>query len=386
MRGSIRKRGTRSWQLVYDLQRGADGKRRQRYETVQGTKREAQARLTQILDSLRRGRYVAPTRLTIAGFLDQFLSDYVETNCRPRTAQGYRDIIRVHLKPALGHLPLAELSPQTVQRYYAAQLRAGLSAQTVKHHHALLHRVLGLAVAWELLERNPTDRATPPAAGPSPARTLVPEEVRALLETAQPTDYHLPIHLALYAGLRRGEVLGLYWEDVDFDAQVLTIRQTMLHVTGQGYQWGEPKSHGSRRTVAIPGVTTLLLRNHHEHPQAEHLGRDVPAHAGQVCAFPDGRLMKPDGLTHAFHRIASRAGLEAVRFHDLRHTHASLLLGTGTPMHVVQSRLGHQSIQTTVDIYGHVLAEADVAAGAAFERVVAPDVVNMWARGPEEPA
>ena len=379
-RGSIRKRGARSWQLVYDLPRGADGKRQQRYETVQGTKRQAEARLTQVLDSVRRDRYFEPTRLTVAEFLEQFLTDYVETNCRPRTAQGYRDIIRGHFQPSFGYVLLARLTAQEIQRYYAGKLRAGLSTQTVTHHHTLLHRALEVAIDWDLLERNPSDRIHPPRPGPSPARTLDLEEVRRLLAAAQPTDYHMPVHLALYAGLRRSEVLGLRWPDVNIDSRTLTIQRALHYLKGQGYHWGEPKSRRSNRTVAIPQVTALLLRSQRERSQAAHQDRAVPDDLEQVCAFPDGRLMKPDGLSHAFSRIASRAGIEGVRFHDLRHTHASLLLGQGTPVHVVQSRLGHQSITTTVDIYGHVLAEADVAAGAAFEEVVTPNVGKMWAK------
>ena len=133
------------------------------------------------MDSVHRGRYVEPTRLSVAEYLDQFLADYAETNCRPRTVQGYRDIIRVHLKPGLGHTPLVRLTPQDIQRYYTEKLRSGLAAQTVRHHHTLLHRALEIAVDWELLERNPSDRVTPPTPGPSPARSLDPEEVRSLL-------------------------------------------------------------------------------------------------------------------------------------------------------------------------------------------------------------
>ena len=207
-RGYIRKRGASSWQIVYDVPRAADGERRQRYETVHGNKRQAEARLTQALDAISRDRYQAPTTITLGDFLVQFLRDYAEINCRPRTVQGYRDIVRGYLAPALGHVRLSRLTTHDIQQCYANELRRGLSPQTVRHHHRLLHRALEIAVMWELLDRNPARRISLPAVGPSPARALSPDEVRALLDAAQPTPYYLPVHLALYTGLRRSEVLG----------------------------------------------------------------------------------------------------------------------------------------------------------------------------------
>ena len=376
--GYIRKRGNRSWQLTYDAPRAADGKRRQRYETVRGTKSEAQARLNEILHALNKGDYREKSTLTVAEYLELWLREYVRPNLRPRTAEGYETIVRKHVQPALGHIRLTDLSPRRIQSYYVA-LTDRLSAQTIKHHHTLLHRAFEIAITWELLDRNPTQRVRTPKPEPSPARTLSAEEVRRMLRAVQQTDYHMPIHLALYAGLRRGEILGLRWQDVDWEANTLNIRQTLSHVRGQGYIWGEPKSEGSRRTIAVPAATMLLLRAHRERMEAEHVTRGIPAMPEQVCALPDGRLMKPDALSRACRRVARQCDIQGMRLHDLRHTHASLLLSEGTPMHIVQSRLGHQSITTTVDIYGHVPQDADIAAGVAFARVVDADVGKMWA-------
>ncbi len=376
--GYIRKRGNRSWQLTYDAPRGADGKRRQRYETVHGTKRQAQARLNEILHSLNRSEYREPTALTVAEYLDLWLRDYVRPNLRVRTAEGYGTIIRKHVLPYLGHIRLADLSARHIQSYYASLLDR-LSAQTIKHHHTLLHRAFEIAITWELLDRNPTQRVRTPKPSPSPARTLSTDEVRRLLAHARLTPYHVPIHLALYAGLRRGEILGLRWKDVDIDTNTLNIRQTLMHVRRQGYTWGEPKSDGSRRTIALSPATIFLLLAHRERMEAEHASRGISTMPEQVCALPDGRLMKPDALSRACRRIARQCDIQGMRLHDLRHTHASLLLSEGTPIHIVQARLGHQSITTTVDIYGHVPQDADIAAGAAFARVVDADVGKMWA-------
>ena len=248
--GYIRKRGNRSWQLTYDAPRGADGQRRQRYETVHGTKRKAQARLNEILHSLNRGEYREPSSLTVAEYLELWLREYVRPNLRPRTAEGYGTIVRKHVLPSLGHIRLVDLTPRHIQSYYSALLDR-LSAQTIKHHHTLLHRAFEIAITWELLDRNPTQRVRTPKPEPSPARALSADEVRRLLARAHGTPYYVPIHLALYAGLRRGEILGLRWQDVDSDTATLSIQQTLMHVRGQGYIWGEPKSEGSRRTIAL---------------------------------------------------------------------------------------------------------------------------------------
>lgn len=376
--GYIRKRGNRSWQLTYDAPRGADGKRRQRFETVRGTKKEAQARLNEILHALDKGDYREKTTLTVAEYLELWLREYARPNLRPRTAEGYETIIRKHIQPTLGHIKLADLSPRHIQSYYGAQIDR-LSAQTIKHHHTLMHRAFEIAIAWELLDKNPTQRVRTPKPEPSPARTLSLDEVRQLLRAAQQTHYHVPIHLALYAGLRRGEILGLCWRDMDTETNRLNIRQTLMHVRGQGYVWGEPKSEGSRRMIAVSPATILLLHAHRDRMESEHIARGISVMNEQVCALPDGRLMKPDALSRACRRIAHECDIQGMRLHDLRHTHASLLLNEATPINIVQARLGHRSVTTTVDIYEHVPQSAHIAAGATSARVVDADAGKIWA-------
>ena len=209
-----------------------------------------------------------------------------------------------------------------------------------------------------MLPRNIMERVTPPRRQRPELRFLDAAEAQRLLAAAEGTDYHLPIHLALYTGLRRSELLGLRWSDLDLDARTLTVARTMISLRGDPTHISEPKSRGSRRVVAYAGETETLLRPRREMP------------LDQVCARADGTVLQPDRLSHGYRKIADGCGI-AVRFHDLRHTHASLLLAAGVPVHVVQARLGHASIQTTVDIYGHVLPASDVEAGAILESTLA---------------
>ena len=380
-RGYIRKRGVNRWQLVYDVPRGPDGKRQQRYETVRGNKKEAQARLTQLLESLRRGQFIEPSQIAVGEYLTLWMDDYVTVNLKPRTIEGYAAIIRRHIVPILGHIRLRDLAPHQISRFYGDKLRSGLTARTVLNFHRMLHRALEHAVDWQLIERNPADRVSLPRPTMTTARSFEAEEIPHLLEAFQSTPYFVPVQLGLYLGLRRGEVLGLRWQDIDFDARVLTVERTMHYVPGRGYLWGEPKSRGSRRVLSIPETTALVLRAHRERRHAELMQLGIPVLPGdQVVSQADGRLMKPNGLSHGFKRVATRAGFD-LRFHDLRHTHATLLLSAGTPMPVVKDRMGHQSIATTVDTYGHVVASADVEASATFDSLVG----RMWAEVADSP-
>ena len=358
MRGHLRKRGKRSWAIVVDIGRDpVTGKRRRKWISVKGTKRDAERRLAEVIHEVDTGTFVEPSRITLAEYLGQWMRDYVAVTVRPRTAQGYRTIVR-RIERALGPAPLPELRAQHIQQYYAAMLKEGLSTNTVRAHHRLLHQAIGQAVKWEMLPRNFMDAVTPPRARKPDLRSLDPAEVSRLLSAAESTDFHLPIHLAIYTGLRRSEILGLRWADVNLDAQTLTVNRTMLHLVGDPLHISSPKSSGSRRAVSFGEDTAVLL------------GQRRAAPEDQVCARADGTLLSPHALSEGYRAIADNCDID-VRFHDLRHTHASLLLAAGVPIHVVQARLGHASIQTTVDVYGHLLPASDAEAGAALETALA---------------
>ena len=360
MRGHLRKRGDRSWAVVVDI--GYDpqtGKRRQKWVSVKGTKRDAERRLAEVISQLNAGTYVEPARITLAAYLDEWMDGYVATAVRARTARGYGTIAR-SLQDALGRIPLAALKPQHVQHYYVDLLERGLSAQTVLHHHRLLSQALRQAVRWEILDRNIMERVTPPRRTAPDLRILNVDESQRLLAAAAGTDYHLPIHLALYTGLRRSEILGLRWADIDLGGRTLTVSRAMVELPGDPIHLDDPKSRSSRRVVSFGAETERQLRNRWEQSPARQ--------NEQVCRRTDGLLLRPSTLSVGYKRIAGGAGIQGVRFHDLRHTHASLLLAAGVPVHVVQARMGHRSISTTVDIYGHVLPASDVEAGAIADR------------------
>ena len=355
MRGHIRKRGERSWAIVVDV--GHDpqtGKRRQKWISVKGTKRDAERRLPEVIKELNDRTYVEPSGIRLADYLDLWMRDYASISVRELTMDSYRYLVGV-LQRDLGQVELADLKPWKVQRYYADLIEGGLSASTVIHLHRLLSQAINKAVKWGMLPLNVMEDVAPPRRQKTEFRSLNPAEVERLLGAAHGTDYHLPIHLAIYTGLRRSELLGLRWSDVNLGASSLVVNRSMVPTRSTPALISSPKTRASRRVVSYGESTRAVLMSRRAGPEA------------QVCARRDGRLLVPRGLSHGFRRIADRCGIE-VRFHDLRHTHASLLLASGVPVHVVRARLGHESIQTTVDTYGHVLPASE--SNATLERAL----------------
>lgn len=364
MKGHLRRRGPRSWCIVLEMGRDADGKRRQKWHTVHGTKADAQRELVQLLHSVNTGTYVEPARTTVADYLDRWLEDSARSSVAAKTFERYKEIVNLHLKPLLGHHRLPKLQPLHIQSAYLNALRGGrkdgrpggLSPQTVLHHHRVLHRALEQAVRWQLLLRNPADAVEPPHPQHIEMHAIDEEQTALLVTLARDTtSLFIPVLLAVTTGLRRGEILGLRWEDVDLNAATLAVRQS-LEQTKTGLSFKQPKTQKGRRVVTLPTLTVDALRRHKvEQAKLRLLLGPGYLDNGLVCAAPDGRPWNPNSFSHNCVTLFRRAGLAGVRFHDLRHTHATQLLRQGIHPKVVSERLGHSTIGITLDVYSHVL-------------------------------
>ena len=372
MQGHIRKRGKDSWGIVIDLGRGPDGRRRQLTRSVKGRKREAEALLAQLLHQQEIGFDAPPGRVTVGEFLDRWLSTHAQPNTAPKTYRRYEQLIRVHLRPALGHIPLAKLRPLQVQDAYNEIQAKGLSPRTVLHCHRVLREALQHGVKWGLLARNAADAAEAPRALKFEVKVLRPEEVRRLQESADRTPLGALVRLAVSTGLRQGELLGLRWQDVALDAGVLSVRQTCHWLPRVGFEFREPKSHRSARAVALPKSAVATLRRHRT-VQIEARLAAGPAYdaADLVFANPVGRPIHPSTLRRLWLSIVESAGTGHVRFHDLRHAHATLLLQQGVHAKVVSERLGHSTVGITLDTYSHVTPNLQAEAAAKFDEVLA---------------
>ena len=376
MKGHIRQRSKGSWTIWIDLGRDPEtGKRQQQTITIHGSKKDAERELRTILTRIEGGILIKPTKLTVGEYLEQWLRDYVITNTAPTTADGYSDIVRSHLIPELGRLLLNALQPSHIQAYYARMLergrrdgKGGLSAQTVKHHHRVLHEALKYAVKHGILIRNIADAVDPPRPDSKEMVTLEPENVHIFLDAAHDTPYYVPFYTALYTGLRRSEFLGLRWRDIDLDLSTLSVVQTLHHVPGKGYIFREPKTKRSRRLIDLSPSLALLLRGHRANQELERklLGRLLMPD-DLVFSYPGGTPLPPNSVTKAFGKLAKSLGISGIRLHDLRHTHATLMLKQGVHPKVVSERLGHSSVAITLDTYSHVLPGIQAAAARSFD-------------------
>jgi integrase len=362
MQGHIRQRGKTSWAVVLDIGVKPNGRRNVKWHSVKGSREDAERERVRLLHELNIGAYIEPAHETVATYLRRWLDDYARMKVSAKTFERYEEIVEKQLIPALGHYKLAKLRPPHIQGYYAKACatgrrdgKGGLSAQTVLHHHRVLREALQRAVKWGLLAINPADAVEPPRPKRKETRVLDEAESAKLLAAARDGRYYVPVLLAVTTGMRRGEILGLRWSDLDLDAGTLAVRQT-LEQTRAGLAFKEPKTQKSRRLVPLASIAVEALKAHRTTQVASRLalGTAYEDH-GLVFPAPDGRPWNPASFSAAFVKFAAGAGLPKLRFHDLRHSHATQLLRLGIHPKIVSERLGHATTGITLDLYSHVV-------------------------------
>jgi integrase len=310
-------------------------------------------------------------RQTVEQFLSRWLADKVKPSARPGTLRGYESKIRVHIIPALGMIALVKLTPQRLQSFFNAKLGAGLSPRSVHHLRAILRAALTDAVKWGLASRNVADLVDPPRVPHDEVRPLSSAEAQALLTAVEGDRLEALYSVALALGLRQGEALGLRWEDVDLDAGSLSVKQSLQRIGG-AFQFVEPKTARSRRTLPLPNVAAKALREHRTRQLTERLAAGpMWEEHGLVFTRANGRPLHGSNVTREFQRMLEQAGLRRLRFHDMRHACASLLIAQGVHPRVVMETLGHSQIGITMNLYSHVLPEAQRQAAAQMDAVLA---------------
>jgi len=379
-RGTIQSRSPGSYRIRYSL--GDDpvtGRRRWVTATVRGSRKDAERELTRRLRTVDTGEHVDPLRMTVADWLTLWL-DSTRAEVSPKTHERYAEIVRCYLVPGLGALGLQRLAPSDIQRAYNSFTRDP-SPRTRRHIHRILKSALARAVEQQALGRNPADALKRlPKVERKPIAALTIEQSQKLLGAIQHTTTYWPVMLALATGLRRGELLALRWRNVDFDAGAVRVVES-LEQTKAGLRFKSTKSERGR-AVALPSFAIAELRRHKQ-AQAEALLALGVRQSGDslVCGRVDGEPKQPASLTHEFTYLVGRLrNFPRVRFHDLRHSHATHLLAGGVHPKIVQERLGHSTIAVTMDIYSHVtpgmqneaVAKLDQAFGDHFGDHPAP--------------
>jgi len=378
MRGSIVKRGD-SYRIKISLGKDpATGKYLSHYETVKGNKKDAERRLNELIHQRNNGTFIKPGKITLNEYLKSWLADYCKPNLSPRTHELYSYICDKHILPTLGSILLVELKPQHLQRLYADKLSSGLSGRTVQIIHITLHKAFKNAVKTGLLIRNVVDAVDSPKIQRREMRVMSETDLHIFLEYAKGTPYYALFYTSLFTGMRRAELLALRWSDIDLVLCQLSVNRSMQYVKDadpkKRISFKEPKTSKSRRLIALSPSTAIVLKEHKEKQNELRESLDYLALSDNDLIFShyDGSPLLPNSVTHAWIKLVRRCGLHGIRFHDARHTHASLLLKQGVHPKIVQERLGHGSIQITLDTYSHVAPGLQQAAANKFDDIVLP--------------
>jgi integrase len=363
MRGYLKERSPGRWAIVIDQRDPVTRKRRRKWHSFRGTKRQAEAERTRLIHELNIGTYCQPSKRTLAAYFEVWLAD-VKTRVTPRTHERYAEIIRKNIAPLLGNTLLKDLQPTAISQAWATLLESGhrkgggLSAGTVKHCHRLLKSALKQAMLWGgdwAIPRNPCDAVKPPKAKPKKMNTYGTEQVVDLIEAMRSSRMFCAVLLGVMCGLRRGEIAALRWGQVDLQNGSIQIVQSAEQTRALGVRYKEPKS-GHGRKVALSPMVIEELRAHRLRQAEELLRLGIKVTDDSfVCAREDGLPLQPQTLTFEWKRLVAKTGLPRIRLHDLRHTHATAMLREGVHPKIASERLGHSKVGMTLDLYSHVL-------------------------------
>jgi integrase len=350
MKGTIRKEGSTWGYLVYT---GTDEDGKKKYKRKRGfkTKKECEAALAEYITQLEKGTVVTNDKMSLKEFIEYWLDTYPKNHCQPATYKRYKEFSR-DIISYLGNHKLSKLNPLLVQKFYEDLLNEReLSNNTVIKVHRMFHLSLKHAQQWQLLNTNPCDLVTPPKSTEIEMKYWDPEEIQFYLQQIKDDRLYIPTLLAVHTGCRVGELCALKWDDVDLINSTIVINKTMQRIDGE-LQLKKPKTKNSSRVITLLSSTNEFLKKlKNDHRQLK-LEKKIPME--YVLRWEDGRPIDPHYISQHFPNMLKKYNLPVIRFHDLRHTHATLLLKLGTNPKVISERLGHSTVSFTLDTYSHV--------------------------------
>lgn len=371
MRGSITKRGKNSWRIKFDVPPGPDGKRRSRFVTVRGSKKDAQQKLAELLASVGRGTFVDASKLAVAEHVRARIDVWHSSGkIGAATRERYGTFLKKQIAPHIGSLALQRLGTGDLEVWHAKLRTSGLAARTVRHAHVLLAKALSDAVRHGLLVRNVAGRdgEGAPAVPAKEMKILKKDMIGDVVAALRGTDIFPQAALALFCGLRAGEVLALRWLVIDLDRRVLHVRESVEEVAGQPLTTKRPKTDAGIRHVTMPDIVVDALRDHRRQQLEQRvlLGQGRPP--DDALAFPgmDGELSRRTALSIRWGETAAALGIPDITFHALRHSHASQLINAKVDVATISARLGHANPAITLKTYAHMFEQTDAAAADAI--------------------
>lgn len=358
MKGHIIERSPGKWAIVLDVPN--EGKRRRKWHTFHGTKRQAETECARLIAELAGGNYVEPAKTTLQEYFVQWLK-HEKANVSPKTLQRYEELLLKNVAPIIGGITLNKLSAANIDLAWGKLLesgrrdgKGGLSPRTVHHCRRVMLTAMDQAVKWDLLKRNPVALTRPPKVERKQMEAYSAPQTATLLDDLRQSRVFIPVLLAALCGMRRGEIIALRWKDIDLAGAVIAVTRSAEQV-GTEVRYKETKS-GKARTVALSSTVLEELKRHRLAQAEEQLKLGMrPGDNSFVVAQIDGVPLKPVSLTHEWTRLLAKTSLPRIRFHDLRHSHATQLLAAGVHPKIASERLGHSTIGITLDLYSHVM-------------------------------
>ena len=370
--GSIYKRNNGTWRAMVTVQG-------RRLTHTSKTKGEGQNWIRGMLEEIDNGLTYDNTQVSLETFMEDWLVS-IEPSLRYNTFKQYSQITRQHILPVLGNFQLRDLKPEQIQQLYNRMVRKGFGLRTVQLVHSVIHRALVHAVKLGSIPRNPDDATTPPKPKTVEMQFLDENQVQQLLITAKARNDRLfaLYHLAIATGMRQGELLGLKWSDLEWEQGLLQVQRQLTIKKGGGFEFTAPKTKSGIRRIDLGENTLRILR---EHRQQQLVQMQMAGETWQEndLIFPSdiGTISNRDNLRKDFKRLLKEAGLPAIRFHDLRHTGASLLLNNGIPVIIVSRRLGHARPSITLDVYGHLIPGKQKEVAMLMDQLLTPIQITI---------
>jgi integrase len=341
------------------------------------TKRECQIWLKKMISQVDEGLTLQGTHQTLKEYLATWLIG-IQNSIRPRTYVQYEMTCRLHILPTLGEMKLFEIRPEVIQKLYASQLKSGVGARTVDFIHSILHMAFEQAVKLEILIRNPVNATTPPKIETKEMHFYDEGQVNEFLLAAKGNRNEAIYHLALSTGLRQSELLGLQWPDLDWQKKSLNVQRQLKRNGKKGDLFAQPKTKNGRRTLILGEATLAILKCQQTLQNEERIAAGERWQENNlIFCTPIGTPKNQSNLYREFKTLLQVSGLPEIRFHDLRHSSASLLLNHGIPAIVVSRRLGHYKVSMTLDIYGHLIPEMQNEAADLIDELITPIPVEL---------